>query len=168
VVMKLFLISTLLFITLIGYGEYMKDTYVDPSTQPPLAVTTPAPTPKPTPTPAPVPTPVTPAPQPAPTPVPVPTPTTLACGSGGTCSAADVAKHSSASDCWIYTTTVNKVFDISSYITGQMHPGGDVITPFCGQDLSTFFTTKIGGHAHSAFARNFVLNNSAWFIGALK
>ncbi len=143
----------------------------------PVPTPSPTPTPNPTPSPSPAPSPVTPSPTPAPTPSPTPAtpppapPTpppapVSTCGSGGTCSAQDVAGHSSANDCWVYTTSNNKVYNISAYVQGGQHPGGNVITPYCGGNMTAFFTGSIGGQRHSSTAKNIVINQtSATYIG---
>ena len=136
----------------------------------PGASPTPTPTPSPTPSPSPSPTPTpTPSPTPSPTPTPPPPtpppppPAASSCGSGGTCSAADVATHNTAGNCWIYTTSNNNVYNITAYIAGGSHPGGNnVITPYCGGNMTTFFTGTIGGHKHTTGARNTAM---ATYIG---
>jgi hypothetical protein len=53
--------------------------------------------------------------------------------------AAEIAKHSSASDCWIIINS--KVYDVTNYL--GIHPGGaGTIAPYCGQDATTAFATK--------------------------
>lgn len=50
----------------------------------------------------------------------------------------EVAKHSSASDCW--TIVEGKVYNITSYV--RSHPGGNEILRACGTDATTLFTTR--------------------------
>lgn len=81
---------------------------------------------------------------------------------------AEVAEHSSASDCW--TIVLSKVYDISSYV--PRHPGGDEILLACGGDGTTLFVTRrtvddeiIGsGRPHSANAEDLL---SDLYIGEL-
>lgn len=140
-----------------------------------IAVGTPSPTPQPAPQPAPAPTPVpqptpaptpqpAPQPAPAPTPVPPPPPPATGCGSGGTCTATDIASHNTRSNCWVYLSPINKAYNITSYVTnGQTHPGGDVIVPYCGTNMYNYFIGNAGGHRHSNTALNSVLQ--AYYIG---
>lgn len=100
----------------------------------------------------------TPTPTPKPTPTPTPTPV-LACGSGGACTAADVAKHGTRANCWVYLSPLNKVYNITPYVSnGNTHPGGDVIAQYCGQNIYSYFMTSAnGGKKHSSSALNSVL-----------
>lgn len=71
---------------------------------------------------------------------------------------AEVAKHSSASDCWTIIDGV--VYDITSYVS--RHPGGDEILRACGGDGSTLFNKRqtasgevVGsGTSHSSTAQS--------------
>lgn len=65
-------------------------------------------------------------------------------------SPAEIAKHSSPSDCWIIIS--GKVYDVTAHL--QNHPAGaGSITPYCGQDATTAYNTKGGrGAPHSSFA----------------
>jgi cytochrome b involved in lipid metabolism len=70
-----------------------------------------------------------------------------------TLSAAEVAKHSTTSDCWLIIS--NKVYDVTNYF--RLHPGGaSTITPYCGKDGTKAFETKDLGsardHSSSAYA----------------
>jgi cytochrome b involved in lipid metabolism len=84
--------------------------------------------------------------------------------SGGTASgklvlsAQEVAKHSSASDCW---SVVNgNVYNLTSYI--QSHPGGQsVIKNICGKDGSAAFTNQ---HSNQGKPNNVL---QGFLIGAL-
>ena len=52
--------------------------------------------------------------------------------------AAEVAKHKTASDCW---TIINgNFYDLTSYVS--RHPGGDDIELACGVDGTTLFTQR--------------------------
>ncbi len=86
--------------------------------------------------------PPTPTPAPSPTPAPTPTPT-------ATFTLAQIATHATQSDCWIVVS--NNIYSIGSYLA--MHPGGiAVITPSCGKEATTAFTTKNKGSSHSTYA----------------
>ncbi len=64
-------------------------------------------------------------------------------------SAAVVAGHSTAADCWIIVS--GKVYNVTAYL--PRHPGGAArITPFCGQDATTAFQTQGGEGTHSSVA----------------
>lgn len=63
-------------------------------------------------------------------------------------SASEVAKHSTAADCWMIIS--GKVYNVSSF---SAHPGGDVYVPFCGRDATQAFATRGGsGGSHSQVA----------------
>lgn len=74
-----------------------------------------------------------------PTSTPKPSDTSAA---AGTYTAAEVAKHNSASSCW---SVVNgNVYDLTSYVTS--HPGGSsVIKAICGKDGTAAFSGQHGG-----------------------
>lgn len=75
--------------------------------------------------------------------------------------AAAVAKHASASDCYLIINS--KVYDVTPYL--DQHPAGpDVITPYCGQDATQAFATKGGRGAHSDYAYSLLAN---YLIGDL-
>ncbi len=78
-----------------------------------------------------------------------------------TYSAADIAKHATASDCW--SAIDGKVYNISSYI--NQHPGGRVVTQACGKDGSQLFKTQGGRGQHSSTAR---AQLASFEIGTLK
>lgn len=68
-----------------------------------------------------------------------------------TLTAAEVAKHTTAADCWMIIG--GKVYSLSSYLSA--HPGGaSIIVRYCGQDGTTAFATKgsPGGSNHSSGA----------------
>jgi hypothetical protein len=50
---------------------------------------------------------------------------------------ADVAKHATATDCWMILNT-NKVYNLTPFIS--MHPGGSGMASYCGKDGSQAFT----------------------------
>jgi cytochrome b involved in lipid metabolism len=61
----------------------------------------------------------------------------------------EVARHNTAGDCWIIIQ--GSVYNVTQYL--QIHPGGsDRITPFCGQDATTAYSTKGGRGSHSSQA----------------
>ncbi|MDR3581983.1 MAG: cytochrome b5-like heme/steroid binding domain-containing protein [Candidatus Pacebacteria bacterium] len=121
---------------------------------------TPAPTPSPTPTPSP-------SPKPAPSPSPSPAPSASSCGSGGACTAAQIATHNTRGDCWVYLSQINKAYNITAYVQNpSQHPGGDVIASHCGTDIYSYFLGTAGGHTHSSYALNTVLQ--AYYIGPMQ
>jgi cytochrome b involved in lipid metabolism len=69
-----------------------------------------------------------------------------------TLSTAEIAKHSTFSDCWMILN--NKVYDLTSFLSA--HPGGaGTMTPYCGKDGSQAYQTKdmspARGHSQSAY-----------------
>jgi cytochrome b involved in lipid metabolism len=71
---------------------------------------------------------------------------------------AEVAKHSSPSDCYLVIN--NSVYDVSGYIGS--HPGGrSSITSRCGQEVGGLFAT-----IHSNFAWNLLGNYLISAIGS--
>lgn len=96
-----------------------------------------------------------PAPTPTLKPAPTPEPTPPAQTTGIT--AAEVAQHSSISDCWMIME--GKVYDFSAY--APLHPGGTgTIRPYCGDDGTSAFN----GEGHSSFARSLFAN---YYVGVL-
>ncbi len=85
-----------------------------------------------------------------------PTPATgmgVGVGSGGpvTLNMQEIAKHNSASDCWLLIS--NKVYNVTSYLGA--HPGGaGAIIVHCGTDATQAFATKDIGRPHSQTAAN--------------
>jgi len=76
-------------------------------------------------------------------------------------SLSEVAKHNKVSDCWIVIK--GKVYEVTDYI--DKHPGGKIISSFCGQDASEAFATKGGkNQPHSQNAQEVL---STLFIGEL-
>jgi cytochrome b involved in lipid metabolism len=80
----------------------------------------------------------------------------------------EVAKHNTQSDCWVILTTSNqsKVYDVTEYVSNpNKHPGGNVIAPFCGQDITGPFLEGLeGGRVHSSKAESML---SAFAISTL-
>lgn len=63
----------------------------------------------------------------------------------------EVAKHKSASDCWMIIE--GKVYNVTSEIA--RHPGGDAILMGCGQEATQLFQTKGGDEGpHSRGAQS--------------
>lgn len=69
--------------------------------------------------------------------------------------AADVAQHATAADCW--TMIDQKVYDVTSYM--MKHPGGNRINQACGIDASDLFIGKTRlGHLHTTAAKALLSN----------
>lgn len=101
-----------------------------------------------------------------PTLIPTPTPPPSGCGSSGGCTSAEISMHNTRSNCWVYLRTINKVYNITDYVSNpDNHPGGDVIVPYCGMDIYDYFIGRAGGHRHS----NSALYNTlqAYYLGPL-
>lgn len=73
----------------------------------------------------------------------------------------DVAKHSTASDCW--QAYRGKVYDVTSYIPN--HPAGDKILAGCGKDITAMYEGIKDGKGHSDFAKSLM---GDYFKGDLK
>jgi len=60
--------------------------------------------------------------------------------------AAEVAKHNNANDCWFVIE--NNVYDVTQHLI--THPGGsEIMIPYCGQDATQAFLTKGDDKTHS-------------------
>lgn len=78
-----------------------------------------------------------------------------------TVTAAELAGHSSESDCWV--AVAGSVYDVTAYIPN--HPGGPgTIIPYCGKDATTAFETKGGMGSHSPRAQAML---STMLVGTL-
>lgn len=78
-----------------------------------------------------------------------------AVGASATLNLAEVAKHSSISDCWMIINS--KVYNVSSFLS--IHPGGaGSMTPYCGQEASRAFATKDKNSSHSSYADSLLVN----------
>ena len=88
------------------------------------------------------------------------TPTTTAVLSVVT--ANEVAKHNSASDCWI---SINKnAYNVTTYLAD--HPGGsETIIPTCGTDATAAYDAIKGGRGHSTKAAE---DLSTLLVGAVQ
>ena len=76
-----------------------------------------------------------------------------------------VAAHNTADDCWLVLS--GKVYDVTEFIAGGIHPGGEAIIEGCGKDATTLFETRPmgSGTPHSDNARGFAEN---YYIGELE
>ena len=73
----------------------------------------------------------------------------------------EVAKHSTASDCWM--AIEGNVYDVTSFIPN--HPGGQAIALGCGKDATALFNSRPNnGTSHSNRARDIL---SGMQIGVL-
>ncbi len=74
----------------------------------------------------------------------------------------EVAKHNSASDCWII---INKnVYNVTLYLS--KHPGGSSeVIKTCGTDATKDYNEIKGGRGHSSSADN---DLSSLFVGAVQ
>jgi len=70
---------------------------------------------------------------------------------------ADVAKHATATDCWMVLNTTD-IYDFSNYIA--QHPGGSAMVPYCGKDGTQAFNNV--GHSSGA-----VRLEASYLVGAL-
>ena len=77
----------------------------------------------------------------------------------------EIAKHNSREDCWLLID--GKVYDVTEFIAGGKHGGGDAILEGCGIDSTELYETRPmgSGTPHSDFARG-LLNN--FYIGNLQ
>jgi cytochrome b involved in lipid metabolism len=75
---------------------------------------------------------------------------------------AEVAPHSSATDCWMVIS--GKVYNVTDEVT--KHPGGSAMLQGCGKDATSMFDSKPGsGKPHSSNAQAQLQN---YYIGDLK
>ncbi len=76
-------------------------------------------------------------------------------------SLAEIAKHNSASDCWLLIN--NNIYNITSFLSA--HPGGaGAIIPYCGKEATQAFNTKDIGQPHSGGAASML---ASYYIGTL-
>lgn len=80
-----------------------------------------------------------------------------------TYTAADVAPHNTAKDCWLIIE--NQVFNVTQFLSE--HPGGiNMIMPYCGKEATAAFQSKGGsGGTHSQSAQSL---KQSYYIGDLK
>lgn len=83
--------------------------------------------------------------------------TSVASAQTATYTAADVAQHATAADCWMILNT-SSVYDFTRYIAN--HPGGNAMVPYCGKDGTQAFT----GLPHSSRATGL---QASYLIGSL-
>ena len=75
---------------------------------------------------------------------------------------AEVAGHASASDCWMAIN--GKVYELSSYLPD--HPSRpSIVLPWCGQEASEAYRTKMKGRPHSPRADQLL---ALYYIGELQ
>lgn len=80
-----------------------------------------------------------------------------------TYSLTDIASHTKPTDCWFAIS--GKVYDVTKFIAGGLHPGEDKILLGCGKDATELFKSKADkGKDHSEKAYGFLAN---WQIGTL-
>lgn len=77
----------------------------------------------------------------------------------------DILQHSSKDNCWM--AIEGKVYDVTKFITGRFHPGGDAILEGCGKDATQLFNTRPmgSGTPHSRLARSML---EKYYIGDLQ
>lgn len=75
--------------------------------------------------------------------------------------AAEVAKHNTAGDCWLIIS--GNVYNLTGFVD---HPGGDAYVKYCGTDATEPFNTKDGrGKPHSAEAQAMMVD---FLVGPLR
>ena len=102
---------------------------------------------------------VTPPTNKIPTPTPIPTPVVTPTNTNIVLNTAEVAKHNSASNCWMIIS--GKVYNFTSFISS--HPGGSSMVPYCGLDGTSSFLSG-PPHAHSTFSQSLL---SQYYVGNL-
>jgi len=76
---------------------------------------------------------------------------------------AEIAKHATADNCWF--AIEGKVYDVTAFIAGGKHPGGEAILAGCGKDATEMFNERPSdGESHSAAAR---LGLEKFYLGQL-
>jgi len=107
---------------------------------------------------------------PTPTPAPTPAPAAPACGaSGGSCTAAQVAAHNSAGNCWVIYA--GSYYIITNYVNRHNGGSGAFTGSTCGHDITAYMNgstsagTSVGAHPHSAGAYGTL---ASYKIGAVK
>jgi hypothetical protein len=89
------------------------------------------------------------------------------CGSGGSCTAAQVAPHNNKTNCWVIYS--KKVYDITAWV--PQHPGGESVynSTTCGHDITSFLTGQSSSngvkHKHSGSAYN---NLDTYYLAPLQ
>lgn len=65
---------------------------------------------------------------------------------------AQVMQHRDKTSCWM--AIEGQVYDVTPFIAGAFHPGGDMILLGCGKDATSLFNARPGsGSTHSSRAR---------------
>lgn len=107
---------------------------------------------------------------PTPTPTPTPAPAAPACGaSGGSCTAAQVAAHNSAGNCWVIYA--GSYYIITNYVNRHNGGSGAFTGSTCGHDITAYMNgstsagTSVKAHPHSAGAYGTL---ASYKIGAVK
>ena len=74
----------------------------------------------------------------------------------------EIAMHNKPEDCWLLVE--NKVYDVTGFIAGGKHGGGDAILAGCGINATQLFNTRPmgSGTPHSDKARGFL---DSFYIG---
>jgi cytochrome b involved in lipid metabolism len=77
----------------------------------------------------------------------------------------EIAKHDNAEDCWLLID--DKIYDVTSFIAGGKHGGGDAILEGCGINATELYKTRPmgSGTEHSEKAYGFL---EGFFIANLK
>lgn len=70
--------------------------------------------------------------------------------SGPAVSASELARHSSAEDCWL--AVEGGVYDVTAYVPAHPAPP-DALLDWCGRDATAAFADKGSGSPHSPRAR---------------
>ena len=73
----------------------------------------------------------------------------------------EIAKHNSASNCWMVIN--NKVYNLTSFINYHSGGAGNIL-PYCGKDGTNAFNTKDGQGSHRSGDINIMSN---YYIGDL-
>jgi cytochrome b involved in lipid metabolism len=78
---------------------------------------------------------------------------------------AEIAKHDNAEDCWLLID--GKIYDVTPFIAGGKHGGGDAILEGCGIDSTELYKTRPmgSGTEHSETAYGYLDN---FFFANLK
>ncbi len=76
----------------------------------------------------------------------------------------EIATHNQGSDCWM--AIEGNVYDVTSYIADNKHPGGDFILQGCGKEATQMFNDRPENEGpHSVQAREML---KEFYIGQLQ